>query len=423
MSDAPGDIRACRRAANMAAPGAVVAHCVGIAGGGLSARWLCGNAIFAVHRAISLRNQTLISPVECSRSKARMDPTDQTPGRAPAQARTVRIPEDRDGQRLDNFLLGLAQGRAAQPDLQDRAQRPGAHQRQARQGRSAARGRGRDPHPAGPAGRTGATRARPPKGLLEALDASIVFEDARLLALNKPSGRGQPRRQRHQLRRDRNAARAAPAASRWSSCIASTATPPACWCVAKKRSALTELQALMREERAASPSDTWRCWSARMPKGTMTRRRAAAHRLRQGGERMCRSNPAGKPSMSHFKLLERRGGQSICEVRIETGRTHQIRVHAQHIGHPVAGDDKYGDRGGQQAPARTGRAEAAVPARRGDGVRARWRAGAVFAQCAAGRRAERRPRPPRLKRQPARRSAFAAQMKSFSLRPPTSCVE
>jgi 23S rRNA pseudouridine955/2504/2580 synthase len=42
-------------------------------------------------------------------------------------------------------------------------------------------------------------------------------------------------------------------------------------------------------------------------------------------------------------VLERRGGQSYCEVRIETGRTHQIRVHAQHIGHPVAGDDKYGD--------------------------------------------------------------------------------
>src|SRR3546814_3889421 len=41
--------------------------------------------------------------------------------------------------------------------------------------------------------------------------------------------------------------------------------------------------------------------------------------------------------------MERRGGHSYCEVRIETGRTHQIRVHAQHIGHPVAGDDKYGD--------------------------------------------------------------------------------
>src|SRR5690606_23501781 len=51
----------------------------------------------------------------------------------------------------------------------------------------------------------------------------------------------------------------------------------------------------------------------------------------------------GKPSISHFRPLERRGGQSYCEVRIETGRTHQIRVHARHIGHPVAGDDKYGD--------------------------------------------------------------------------------
>lgn len=47
--------------------------------------------------------------------------------------------------------------------------------------------------------------------------------------------------------------------------------------------------------------------------------------------------------MSRFRLLERRGGQSYCEVLIETGRTHQIRVHAQHLGHPVTGDDKYGD--------------------------------------------------------------------------------
>ena len=62
-----------------------------------------------------------------------------------------------------------------------------------------------------------------------------------------------------------------------------------------------------------------------------------------GGERSVRVDPAGKPSVSHFKVLERRGGHSFCEVRIETGRTHQIRVHAAHLGHPVAGDDKYGD--------------------------------------------------------------------------------
>jgi 23S rRNA pseudouridine955/2504/2580 synthase len=59
---------------------------------------------------------------------------------------------------------------------------------------------------------------------------------------------------------------------------------------------------------------------------------------------MVRVDPKGKPSTSHFKLIERRGGHSFCEVRIETGRTHQIRVHAAHLGHPVAGDEKYGER-------------------------------------------------------------------------------
>jgi 23S rRNA pseudouridine955/2504/2580 synthase len=65
--------------------------------------------------------------------------------------------------------------------------------------------------------------------------------------------------------------------------------------------------------------------------------------LRQGGERHVQVNDNGKPSLSHFKVLERRGGHSYCEVRIESGRTHQIRVHAQYIGHAVAGDEKYCD--------------------------------------------------------------------------------
>ena len=83
--------------------------------------------------------------------------------------------------------------------------------------------------------------------------------------------------------------------------------------------------------------------AGRMPAGTMSVDAPLHIGLRQGGERHVQVHDAGKPSLSHFKVLERRGGQSYCEVRIETGRTHQIRVHAQHIGHPVAGDDKYGD--------------------------------------------------------------------------------
>ena len=83
--------------------------------------------------------------------------------------------------------------------------------------------------------------------------------------------------------------------------------------------------------------------TGRMPDGVMTVDAPLHVGLRQGGERHVQVNAAGKASLSHFKVLERRGGQSYCEVRIETGRTHQIRVHAQHIGHPIAGDDKYGD--------------------------------------------------------------------------------
>ena len=80
-----------------------------------------------------------------------------------------------------------------------------------------------------------------------------------------------------------------------------------------------------------------------MPDGVMTVNAPLHVGLRQGGERHVTVNPNGKPSTSHFRVLERRAGMSYCEVKIDTGRTHQIRVHAQHLGYPVAGDEKYGE--------------------------------------------------------------------------------
>nr|MBP7370969.1 RNA pseudouridine synthase [Arenimonas sp.] len=116
--------------------------------------------------------------------------------------------------------------------------------------------------------------------------------------------------------------------------------------LAKKRSALLQLQALMRkQDDDEGPEKQYLALLVgRMPSGTMTVKAALQKSVMQGGERMVRVDLDGKPSISHFTLLERRGGYSLCQVRIETGRTHQIRVHAAHIGHPVAGDDKYGDK-------------------------------------------------------------------------------
>ena len=50
----------------------------------------------------------------------------------------------------------------------------------------------------------------------------------------------------------------------------------------------------------------------------------------------------GKEATTHYKVLERFGYTTLVECRLETGRTHQIRVHMQHVGHPLFNDDTYG---------------------------------------------------------------------------------
>ncbi|MCD9026653.1 RluA family pseudouridine synthase [Luteimonas sp. BDR2-5] len=256
--------------------------------------------------------------------------------------RTVRVPDDRGGQRLDNFLLGQLKG--APKSLIYKIVRSG--QVRVNGGRAKAERK----LEAGDEVRIPPVRlavpgeaGTPSRGLLEAMAASIVFEDDRLLAISKPSGiashggsgisfgvietlralrPNQSLELVHRLDRDTSGLMV----------------------VAKKRSALTQLQALMREDHGAGIRKRYlTLLVGRMPDGVMTVDAPLHVGLRQGGERHVQVDASGKPSLSHFRVLERRGGQSYCEVRIETGRTHQIRVHARHIGHPVAGDDKYGD--------------------------------------------------------------------------------
>ena len=256
----------------------------------------------------------------------------------------VKVPEDRDGQRLDNFLLGQLKG--AHRSLVYKLVRSGQVRINGKRAKPDSRVAGGDEVRIPPVRLEAPGEVRtPPKAMLERLAASIVFEDKALLALNKPAGiaahggsgvsfgvieglralrPGEPLELVHRLDRDTSGVLV----------------------IAKKRSALLELQALMREgEDEEAPNKQYlTLLVGRMPSGTMTVDQPLQRSMLQGGERMVRVDPRGKPSVSHFKLIERRGGHSFCEVRIETGRTHQIRVHAQHIGHPVAGDEKYGDR-------------------------------------------------------------------------------
>ena len=71
---------------------------------------------------------------------------------------------------------------------------------------------------------------------------------------------------------------------------------------------------------------------------TLIGRRADKKRMRvvePGGD--------GHRAVTHWEVLQRHGGLALVEFVIETGRMHQIRVHAAHLGHPVAGDSLYGD--------------------------------------------------------------------------------
>ena len=276
-----------------------------------------------------------------------MSSTPAVPSRSAGKTsvRMVTVPEDREGQRLDNFLLGQLKG--APRSLVYKLVRSGQVRVNGGRAKAEHKLQAGDEVRIPPVNlNEEGDKTGPPAAFLERMERSIVFEDARLLVLNKPSGvashggsgisfgaietmralrPNQNLELVHRLDRDTSGL----------------------LILAKKRSALTELQALMRENDVDEGRGIEKRYLAllagRMPDGVMSVDAPLHVGLRQGGERHVQVDPRGKPSLSHFRVLERRGGHSYCEVRIETGRTHQIRVHAKHIGHAVAGDDKYGD--------------------------------------------------------------------------------
>ena len=69
-------------------------------------------------------------------------------------------------------------------------------------------------------------------------------------------------------------------------------------------------------------------------------------------KRMSLHTTAGRPAVTHFRVLARAAGYTLTRVQLETGRTHQIRVHFAALGYPVAGDVQYG---GRSRPAGLGR--------------------------------------------------------------------
>ena len=115
-----------------------------------------------------------------------------------------------------------------------------------------------------------------------------------------------------------------------------------CLLLAKSRPALIALHRMLRDGKMekrylALVAGAWR-GGAREVRASLEKNRP------RSGERMVEVSEDGREAASHFTPQQRFGSASLMEIRLLTGRTHQARVHAAHLGHPIAGDDKYGDR-------------------------------------------------------------------------------
>lgn len=180
-----------------------------------------------------------------------------------------------------------------------------------------------------------------PEKVLRQIESRIIFEDKRILVINKPSGLAvhggsglsfglievlrqlRPNDKSlelvHRLDRDTSG----------------------CLIIAKKRSALRRLHEQLREgsmdkRYMALLKGKWKGRSKWVDAPLLKN-------VVKSGERLVFVDKKGKEARTQFIPYSIGEEVSLMSVKLDTGRTHQIRVHAQHLGFPIAGDDKYGD--------------------------------------------------------------------------------
>lgn len=271
------------------------------------------------------------------------------------QVTWLEVGEDGEAQRIDNFLLRRLKGvpkshvyrvlRSGEVRVNSGRVKP--------EYRLRVGDRVRVP-PVRVAGKT-VPKAKP-------LELPIVFEDASLLVVDKPSGMavhggsGVSFGVIEQLRAARPQEKVLELAHRLDRDTSGLLV------VAKKRGALVELHRMLRDGEVekvyvAVAKGRWQ--------GGARELRESLHKyVNAKGERRVSVRDDGQIAVTRVKPLKLGEQFSLLELRLMTGRTHQIRVHLAHAGHPVLGDGKYGDFELNRALARQGMKRLLLHARR-----------------------------------------------------------
>jgi 23S rRNA pseudouridine955/2504/2580 synthase len=263
--------------------------------------------------------------------------------------RKVQVSSDRAGQRIDNFLRnelpGVPKGRVY------RLLRRGEVRVNGGRVRAEYKLKEGDEVRVPPA-RVSTGAPPPPEKLAAEMLDRVIYEDKRLLVINKPTGaavhggsgisHGVIELLRH-ARPDLNDLALVHRIDRETS---------GCLVMAKRRSALRELHGRFREGKVeknylALVVGDWQYGEQLIDVPLLVQNR-------KGGERHVIVSEKGKEAQTRVSLSRTYGIYSLLQCAPATGRTHQIRVHLQHAGHPIAGDDRYGDEEANKAAKQLG---------------------------------------------------------------------